>query len=96
MLTRLLAITPAVLVIGIMGEDRVDALLVFSQVILSLQLGFAVIPLIHFVSDKNKMGEYAIGIKIKIFAWIIAAILVYLNSHLVIDFVGDFFKIQIH
>ena len=92
LLTRLLAITPAVLVIGIMGEERVDALLVFSQVILSLQLGFAVIPLIHFVSDKNKMGEYAIGIKIKIFAWIIAAILVYLNSHLVIDFVGDFFQ----
>ena len=92
LLTRLLAITPAVLVIGIMGEERVDALLVFSQVILSLQLGFAVIPLIHFVSDKNKMGEYAIGIKIKIFAWIIAAILVYLNSHLVIDFVGTFFQ----
>ena len=91
LLTRLLAITPAVLVIGIMGEDRVDALLVFSQVILSLQLGFAVIPLIHFVSDKNKMGEYAIGIKIKIFAWIIAAILVYLNGNLVYNFVVDFF-----
>ncbi len=91
LLTRLLAILPAVLVIGIMGEERVDDLLVFSQVILSLQLGFAVIPLIHFVSDKNTMGEFAIGIKIKIFAWIIAAILVYLNSHLVIDFAGDFF-----
>lgn len=91
LLTRLLAILPAVLVIGIMGEERVDALLVFSQVVLSLQLGFAVIPLIHFVSDKNTMGEFAIGIKIKCFAWVIAATLVYLNSHLVIDFAGSFF-----
>jgi manganese transport protein len=92
LLTRLLAILPAVLVIGIMGEERVDALLVFSQVILSLQLGFAVIPLIHFVSDKKTMGEFAIGLKIKIFAWVVAATLVYLNSHLVFDFAVSFFQ----
>jgi manganese transport protein len=90
LLTRLVAIVPAVLVIGIMGEDKVDALLVFSQVVLSLQLGFAVIPLIHFVSDKTTMGEYAIGWKIKTIAWIVAAILVYLNGQLVVNFVIEF------
>jgi manganese transport protein len=89
LLTRLIAITPAILVIGIMGEDRVDALLVLSQVILSLQLGFAVIPLIHFVSDRKTMGEFAIGWKIKILAWLVAAILVYLNGHLVVDFISE-------
>jgi manganese transport protein len=90
LLTRLVAIVPAVLVIGIMGEGRVDALLIFSQVILSLQLGFAVIPLIHFVSDKVTMGEFVIGWKIKILSWIVAAILVYLNGHLVLDFAVQF------
>lgn len=90
LLTRLVAIVPAVLVIGIMGEGRVDALLIFSQVILSLQLGFAVIPLIHFVSDKITMGEFAIGWKIKTLSWLVASILVYLNGHLVLDFATSF------
>lgn len=56
LLTRLIAIVPAVLVIVLYGDQKVDALLIFSQVILSLQLGFAVIPLIIFVSDKHTMG----------------------------------------
>ena len=90
LITRIVAITPAVLVIGILGEGRVDALLIFSQVILSLQLGYAVIPLIHFVSDKTTMGEFAIGWKIKILSWLVATILVYLNGHLVYDFVASF------
>jgi manganese transport protein len=90
LITRLVAIIPAVLVIGILGEGRVDALLIFSQVILSLQLGYAVIPLIHFVSDKNTMGEFAIGWKIKSLSWIVAAILIYLNGHLVFDFLSSF------
>jgi manganese transport protein len=90
LLTRLVAILPAVLVIGLMGEGRVDELLVFSQVILSLQLGFAVIPLIHFVSDKSTMGEFAIKSWVKILAWIIASILVYLNANLVFDFAKAF------
>ena len=92
LLTRLIAIIPAVLVIGIMGEGKVDALLIFSQVILCLQLGFAVIPLIHFVSNKTTMGEFAIGWKIQILSWLVAAILVYLNVHLVFDFTANFFK----
>jgi manganese transport protein len=75
-----------------MGEGRVDALLIFSQVILSLQLGFAVIPLIHFVSDKITMGEFAIGWKVKGLSWIVATILVYLNSHLVLDFATTFIE----
>ena len=91
LLTRLVAITPAVLVIGILGEGRVDALLIFSQVILSLQLGYAVIPLIHFVSDKNTMGEFVIGWKIKVLSWLVASILVYLNGNLVFDFVSAYF-----
>jgi manganese transport protein len=68
----------------------VDELLVFSQVILSLQLGFAVIPLIHFVSDKSTMGEFAIKSWVKILAWLVASILVFLNANLVFDFAKAF------
>lgn len=85
LLTRLIAIIPAVTVILIYGEEKVDSLLVFSQVVLSLQLGFAVIPLIHFVSDKQTMGEFAIKLWVKIAAWCIAAILVFLNVRLVVQ-----------
>jgi manganese transport protein len=85
LVTRLIAIIPTVLVILIYGDEEVDALLIFSQVILSLQLGFAVIPLIHFVSDKSKMGEFVINPITKIFAWLIAAVLVYLNFKMLIS-----------
>lgn len=85
LLTRLLAIVPAVLVIWIMGESEVDAMLVFSQVLLSMQLAFAVIPLIHFVSDKKRMGIFAIGPAVKIAAWIVALIIVVLNLKLVYE-----------
>lgn len=85
LITRLIAIIPAIIVILVYGEEKVDDLLVFSQVILSIQLGFAVIPLIHFVSDKQSMGEFAIKIWWKIAAWIVAAILVFLNARLVVE-----------
>ncbi|HQS24681.1 MAG: iron/manganese transporter [Sphingobacteriia bacterium 24-36-13] len=85
LLTRLIAIVPAVFVIVIYGDDKVDDLLIFSQVILSLQLGFAVIPLIHFVSDKSTMGDFAIGTKTKVLSWLVAIILVFLNVNLVAD-----------
>lgn len=85
LLTRLLAIIPAVLVITILGENRLDDLLVFSQVILSLQLAFAIVPLIHFVSDKTTMGEFAIRWHVKLLAWIVAAILIFLNVRLVVQ-----------
>jgi len=79
LITRLLAIVPAVLVLAIAGEQAIGSLLVFSQVLLSLQLGFAVIPLIHFVSDKKTMGRYAIKLPVKALAWLVATVLVYLN-----------------
>ncbi|MCX6139405.1 MAG: Nramp family divalent metal transporter [Candidatus Kapabacteria bacterium] len=83
LLTRSIAIVPAVLVIVIAGDDAVGDLLVLSQVVLSLQLGFAVIPLIHFVSDKAAMRDHVIGTFTKIFAWLSAAIIVGLNGKLV-------------
>jgi len=85
LLTRLLAIVPAVLVIVIMGDEMVDSMLVFSQVLLSMQLAFAIIPLIHFVSDKKNMGVFAINNKVKMLAWLIAAIIVALNLKLVYE-----------
>lgn len=84
-LTRLLAVVPAVVVILIFGEKEVGSLLIFSQVILSMQLAFAVIPLIHFVSDKAKMGNFAINTTTKFFAWTIAFIISFLNAQLVYE-----------
>ncbi len=83
--TRLIAIAPAFLTILYFGEESTGKLLVFSQVVLSLQLGFAIIPLIHFVSDKTKMNEFAIGRFTKIASWAIALIIVSLNGKLVYD-----------
>jgi manganese transport protein len=82
-ITRLIAIVPAVVVILIYGESVTGKLLILSQVILSLQLGFAIIPLIHFVSDKSKMKGFHISRTTQIVAWIIATIIVSLNAKLV-------------
>ncbi len=92
LITRMLAIIPAVIVIGVAGEQEVDKLLILSQVILSLQLGFAVIPLIHFVSNKRTMGIFTINITTKFFAWIIAALLLFLNLKLVIEEGSNYFS----
>lgn len=92
LLTRLLAIVPAVLFIHYMGDQQVDRLLVLSQVILSLQLGFAIIPLIHFVSDKSTMGQYAIKPWLQILAWVITLVLVYLNVRMVVNEVSGIFS----
>ncbi len=94
LLTRLVAIVPAVAVILIYGDGRVDDLLVLSQVILSLQLGFAVIPLIHFVSDKETMGEFAISWRIKVLAWLVALVLVYLNVKLIVEEITQLFSME--
>lgn len=83
LLTRLVAIIPAVIVIVVFGDEKIDALLVLSQVILSLQLGFAIIPLIHFVSNKEKMGKFTINNLQKTGGWLIAAILVSLNLKMI-------------
>lgn len=79
LLTRLLAIIPAVIVIMVAGEQQIDAMLIFSQVILSMQLAFAIIPLIHFVSDKARMGTFAISTRTKVVAWIVASIIIVLD-----------------
>jgi manganese transport protein len=91
LITRLAAIVPAILVIALAGEDQVDRLLVFSQVVLSLQLGFAVIPLIHFVSSKKDMGEFSISVVTRFFGWAVAALLVYLNLKLVLEESSSYF-----
>ncbi len=91
LITRLVAIIPALIVIAIYGEENVDALLILSQVILSLQLGFAIIPLIHFVSDKKTMGNFAIKLHTKIAAWLIASVLVFLNLKMLVNETGTIF-----
>jgi len=83
LITRLIAIIPAYIVIIMYGEGKTGELLVFSQVVLSLQLGFAIIPLIHFTSDKEKMGVFVIKPWMKLAAWTIAIIIVSLNAKLV-------------
>jgi manganese transport protein len=82
LITRSLAILPAALVIGFMGEGRVTALLILSQVVLSFQLPFAVIPLIQFTSDRTKMGEFANTRITAMFGWAMAAAIILLNGAL--------------
>jgi manganese transport protein len=81
--TRLMALTPAVIVISIAGDHGSYRLLIWSQVILSLQLPFAIVPLLHFTSDKMKMGAFANKYWILILGWITAAIVIGLNGNLV-------------
>jgi manganese transport protein len=85
LITRLIAIIPAYVVIIVYGEGKTGELLVFSQVVLSLQLGFAIIPLIHFNSDKEKMGVFVIKPWLQIAAWLIAFVIVSLNVKLVVQ-----------
>ena len=92
LLTRILAIVPAVFTIIYSGEKGLGNLIVLSQVVLSLQLGFAVIPLIHFVSSRKRMGDFAIGTKTKIAAWFSAVLIVALNAKLVVQQLSDWTK----
>lgn len=85
LITRLLAIIPAFCTILWYGDDALSGLLILSQVVLSLQLGFAVIPLIHFTSDKKLMKGFAIKTWLKILAWVSAIVIVSLNVKLVIE-----------
>jgi manganese transport protein len=84
-ITRGLAIVPAVLVIGIFGESETTQLLIASQVVLSMQLGFAVWPLMRFTGEKKKMGEFANGFWIKLFGWTTTLIIITLNVKLLFD-----------
>jgi manganese transport protein len=82
LITRSIAIFPAALVIGIAGENKVTALIIFSQVVLSFQLPFAIIPLIQFTNDRKKMGEFANNRLTKITAWAVAAVILFFNGEL--------------
>jgi len=84
LITRLIAIVPAVIVTAMYGERGVGALLILSQVILSLQLSFAVIPLVIFTGDKRKMGAFANGPLLKAGAWVVALVIAGLNAWLLI------------
>ncbi len=92
LLTRLLAIVPSVFTIIYFGESGLGSLIILSQVVLSMQLGFAVIPLIHFTSNRKRMGKFAISLKVKVLAWLSAALIVALNGKLVVDQLGDWTK----
>lgn len=85
LITRLIAITPAAITISVAGDEAVLRLLILSQVILSMQLPFAVIPLIHFTSDRQRMGVFANPGWVRALAWAAAAIIVTLNVQLVVQ-----------
>ena len=92
LITRALAIVPAVLVIGVFGESKTTQLLIASQVVLSMQLGFAVWPLMRFTDEKAKMGEFANRLWLRILGWATTAIIIVLNVKLLFDtFMPDAF-----
>ncbi len=85
LVTRGIAIVPAVCIIGYYGESKTTDLLVASQVVLSMQLGFAVWPLLRFTGSKSKMGEFVNPLWIKILGWTTAGIIITLNLKLLFD-----------
>ncbi|SCW28500.1 manganese transport protein [Paenibacillus tianmuensis] len=82
LITRLIAVIPAVIVTAIAGESGTAKLLILSQVILSFQLAFAVIPLVKFTSDKKKMGEFVNAPWLTVLSWIVAIFIAILNIYL--------------
>jgi manganese transport protein len=82
LLTRLIAIVPAAIVASMYGQKGAGDLLIFSQVVLSLQLGFAVVPLVVFTSDKKKMGNFVNAAWLKTLAWVVTAVIIVLNAYL--------------
>jgi manganese transport protein len=88
LITRAIAIVPAVIVIGIYGESKSTALIVASQVCLSLQLGFACWPLMRFTGEKSKMGEFVNSWWLKLLGWIVTLIIIGLNVKLLLDYFG--------
>ncbi|HET8624019.1 MAG TPA: Nramp family divalent metal transporter, partial [Gemmatimonadales bacterium] len=84
LITRLIAIVPAVIVTALYGEKGTGALLILSQVILSLQLSFAVVPLVQFTSERQKMGVFTNGPLLKAVAWVVATVIIGLNGWLLV------------
>jgi manganese transport protein len=87
MVTRLIAIVPAVIVAALYGQAGTTKLLILSQVILSLQLPFAVVPLVKFTNDRKLMGAFANGPWLKAVAWSVSAIIIFLNLKLLLEFI---------
>ncbi len=92
LVTRLVALGPAVVVIALAGSEGVYQLLVLSQVILSLQLPFAIVPLVHFTSDRNKMGVFKNPRWVVVAAWVVAAVVITLNAKLVWEKTGEWLE----
>ena len=88
LITRAIAIVPTVIVTAMYGESGTAQLLVLSQVVLSLQLPFAVVPLVAFTSDKAKMGAFANPAWLKWTAWLVSAVIIVLNVKLLFDWVS--------
>ncbi|MEO6993712.1 MAG: Nramp family divalent metal transporter [Lacunisphaera sp.] len=88
LITRAIAIVPAVIVIGVYGEGKTTELIVASQVCLSMQLGFACWPLMRFTGEKAKMGEFVNPWWIKLLGWSVTLIIIGLNVKLLLDIAG--------
>jgi manganese transport protein len=89
LITRTIAIIPAAIVIYISGDKGTYQLLILSQVILSMQLPFAVIPLIHFTSDRRRMGAFANKLWVQWLSWAAAVLILGLNIWLLVDGLGQ-------
>ena len=87
-ITRLVAIIPAVVCAAFYGENGIAKLLIFSQVVLSLQLSFAVVPLVCFTNDRRKMGRFTSPGWLRLLAWLTAGLIIVLNLKLVLDWAG--------
>ncbi len=85
LLTRLVAIVPAAVVAAVLGNAAVGKLLIISQVIISLTLTFAVVPLVLFTNDTKKMKEFANPLWVKVLGWVVALVIFGLNVYLVIE-----------
>jgi manganese transport protein len=85
MITRTLAIIPTIIVVAVMGEQGTEKLLILSQVILSLQLSFAVVPLVVFTGSRKRMGEFVNGRWLQGLAWFVAALIAGLNGWLLVQ-----------
>ncbi len=91
LVTRSIAIIPAAFVVYLAGQEGAYRLILLSQVILSLQLPFAIIPLVQFTSDRNRMGAFANAPWVRIASWITAAVVIGLNAKLTRDTLNDWF-----
>ena len=92
LVTRLVAIVPALLTILFFGANQMTNLLVASQVVLSLQLPFAVVPLLQFTSERARMGSFANPNWVRVLGWIAAAIIIVLNAYLICWEIGGWIQ----